>query len=115
MAGRPKKQENEKRKHAITCRLTDEELQKVENSRGGMTPGEWIRRAALGLEIPNQIPELNKQAWAELSKVASNLNQLARQYNQYGAVNSPSELARILGELRLALLKGVDSLKGETP
>lgn len=76
--GRKPVPDEDKRKHAVTCRLTDAELVHVDRLRGNMTTGEWIRTAALG-RPPRIVPELNRSAWLELSRAASNLNQLARQ------------------------------------
>lgn len=76
--GRKPVPDEDKRKHAVTCRLTDAELVRVDRLRGNMTAGEWIRTAALG-RPPRIVPELNRSAWLELSRAASNLNQLARQ------------------------------------
>lgn len=76
--GRKPVPDEDKRKHAVTCRLTDAELVHVDLLRGNMTAGEWIRTAALG-RPPRIVPELNRSAWLELSRAASNLNQLARQ------------------------------------
>ena len=75
--------EHQKRKHPITCRLTDEELSRIDFGKPqGTSRGEWIRTKALSRKIPRAIPEINRKAWAELSRVASNLNQLTRFLNQ---------------------------------
>lgn len=75
--GRKPVPDDVKRKHGVTCRLTDAELAHVDRLRGNMTAGEWVRTAALG-RPPRIVPELNRQAWLELSRAASNLNQLAK-------------------------------------
>lgn len=75
--GRKPVPDESKRKHPVTCRLTDAELAHVDRLRGSMTAGEWIRTAALG-RPPMIIPELNREAWLALSRAASNLNQLAK-------------------------------------
>ncbi|MBK7413870.1 MAG: plasmid mobilization relaxosome protein MobC [Dechloromonas sp.] len=50
------------------------------------------------------MPEINKVAWHELSKLSGNLNQLCKQLNTFGALNNPDELSEIIQSLRLALL-----------
>lgn len=100
--------ENEKRKHAVTCRLTDDEKTKVDQLRGAITRGEWLRRAALG-KPPRMIPELNRQAWVELARLTANLNQLARAVNE-GKRDLPQvdfeSLRELTQQLRLELIGG---------
>ena len=44
-----------------------------------IAPSTWMRQAALGKIIPNaSVPAINRRAYAELSRLAANLNQLAR-------------------------------------
>lgn len=101
--------ENEKRKHAVTCRLTDEEAERVDRIRGAITRGEWLRRAALS-KPPRTIPELNRQAWLELSRLAGNLNQLARAVNEGRGRDLPQVdfegLRGLIQRLRLELIGG---------
>lgn len=71
-------------------------------AQAGLQRGPYMRMAALD-KLPRQIPELNRQAWSELSRVGSNLNQLAREFNQG---NPPlfDEVEAALSELRAALI-----------
>ena len=78
------------RKHPVTCRLTDAELEFVDQARGAdengkaaVTRGEYIRLAALKAP-PRVVPEVNREAWAELARVSSNLNQAMAAYNKSG-------------------------------
>lgn len=57
-----------------------------------------MRQAALG-EMPTRVPEVNRQAWAELARVAANLNQQQRAINEGRAAPGPVDLA----ELRAAV------------
>ena len=79
--GRKPIPEPEKRRHAVTCRLTDAERDHVDASRGKVTGGEFIRRAALSA-VPRVVPEVNREAWVELARLGSNLNQLVRHLNE---------------------------------
>jgi hypothetical protein len=75
------KSKSELRQHAITCRVTDAELEHIEKSKGGMTKGEFIRTAALKKQMPRPVSEINIKQWNELAKLANNINQLARVAN----------------------------------
>lgn len=72
---------HEKRQHSVSCRLTDEELSTLDQRRGKVSRGEWLRLAALS-KPPRIVPEVNKVAWADLSRAAGNLNQLAKAINE---------------------------------
>ena len=63
-----------------------------------------IRKAALG-ELPLTIPSINREAWAELARVAANLNQHQRAINEGRAVPGPIDLS----DLRAS----VDALRNE--
>jgi len=77
---RPKPPE-EQRRHAVSCRLTDAELARLDELRGEVSRGEWLRLAAMA-KPPRIVPTVNKVAWADLSRVAGNLNQLNRSINE---------------------------------
>ena len=76
----PKPRE-EQRLHSVSCRLTDAEFALLDERRGKVSRGEWLRRAALA-QPPRIVPTLNKEAWSELSRTASNLNQLTKALNE---------------------------------
>jgi tRNA U34 5-carboxymethylaminomethyl modifying GTPase MnmE/TrmE len=48
-----------------------------------MSRAKFIRTRSLGDSLPQMavVPELNRQAWVELSRAASNLNQIAHHLN----------------------------------
>jgi hypothetical protein len=79
----------------------------------GVDKSEWLRLAALG-ETIKSVPAINRLAYAELSKLAGNLNQLAAKANSTGHLNA-TEIAELTGKtsaqlhaLRLELLgKGI--------
>lgn len=95
------------RRHAVTCRLTDAERQRVDACRMGMTRGEWLRRAALAT-IPRPIPAINLAAWAALARAAGNLNQLAHAVNaaKLGGHEMPDtdEIRAMLSMFRCSLV-----------
>lgn len=115
MYGRNKKSDTEKRKHPISCRVTDQELMEIDSLRGGMSRGEFLRRAAMGAELPSPVPPVNKEAWLDLSKLAGNINQMQKQLNTYGALNNPNDLPEIIQNLRLALIGVKESVTPDKP
>lgn len=90
----------ERRKHAVTCRLTDAEAEHIDRLRGGMSRGEWLRLAALK-RPPRVVPEANREAWAELARLAANLNQHQRAINEGHAEAAPAvDLAELRGQVQ---------------
>lgn len=94
------KPQTELRRHPITCRVTDAELEHIENHRGGMTKGEFIRTAALKRQMPKTIPEPNIKKWAELKKLANNINQLAKIANKAGQVKYNDAFNKIYKQIQ---------------
>lgn len=101
----------ELRVHSVSCRLTDDELAALDERRGEVSRGEWLRLAALS-KPPRIVPTLNATAWSELSRTASNLNQLAKALNEgrwavddrRAAIKSLTALSQQLASVRAALL-----------
>ena len=94
---------NEARTHCVSVRLNVAELGKLDEQRGGMQRGEYLRVAALH-RLPSVIPESNKSGWVELKALAANLN-------QYQAVN-----AEIVPNLQIDighLLKQIEALRND--
>jgi hypothetical protein len=74
-----------------------------------MTPAQWLREAALARRLPSPpVAAINRQQYAELARLAANLNQLARLANEGGRVKVADALlthmAKEAKRLRLALL-----------
>jgi hypothetical protein len=74
-----------------------------------MTPAQWLREAALARRLPSPpVATINREQYAELARLAANLNQLTRLANEGGRVTvADGLLARMASEakrLRLALL-----------
>lgn len=112
--GRKRISAADQRRHAVTCRLTDAERDHVDASRGAVTCGEYLRRAALDAP-PRVVPELNREAWVELARLSSNLNQLVRHLNERRPGQRPpsqiTELQAAVDRLRADLI-GFDSHDG---
>lgn len=101
----------EKQRHQVNSRLTDAELAHVDAHRGGVTRGEWLRRAAFG-HAPKTIPALNREAWIVLSRAAANLNQLARNSHTFTDVSVIEELKLFRAALIGASLEADDESEG---
>lgn len=52
--------------HCVSVRLNGRELQQLNQNRGSITKGEWLRKSALQ-QLPKVIPEVNKEAWNKLA------------------------------------------------
>lgn len=100
--GRPPKSERDRQQHSVGCRLTNAELVTLDARRGKTPRGAYIRSAALGNK-PIVVPPINLDAWRALSRIASNLNQLAYHQNAGGKVEF-SDVENILRDVRAGLL-----------
>lgn len=110
--GRPRS--DSARTVVVGVRLTPDERDRLREIAGNGALGEVLRSRALGYRprIPRQVPEINREAWIELARTASNLNQLAHSTNA-GETVDPDELAgtladcrRLLSEVRRLLVAG---------
>lgn len=103
---------DEKRNHCVSVRLNKQELADLDQGREKvkMQRGEYLRYASRGV-IPKTIPEINREAWADLARLAANVNQ------QQAAINSGlatstlesgalKELYLAIQALRLDLIQG---------
>ena len=92
---RPKKQKELKRNHHIMLRLNDTEYDIVtENAQtANLSVAEYARkqvmnqRITMKYEVVADVPELKKLI-SEFGKIGSNLNQIAKYFNQGGILSS---------------------------
>jgi hypothetical protein len=75
----------------------------------GMTPAQWLREAALTRRLPSPpVPAINREEYAELARLAGNLNQLTRLANSGEPITVTDSLLGELGDevrrLRLGLI-----------
>lgn len=96
---------SENRTHTISTRLNDVELRELDQKCAelNMQRGEFLRTAALH-KLPDQIPQINRDQWVELSRTASNLNQLAHHLNSSEIAPEISEVRKLLAEFRDSLV-----------
>lgn len=102
---RNRKDDEDKRTVTVSTRLTPAETVRLDNLRGKVQRGTYLR-LILTDNVPPYIPAINRQAYAELSRLSSNLNQIARAFNAAGII--PEDIADIqslIAELRLSLIK----------
>lgn len=83
----------------------------------GIPPTTWMRMAALSRQLPPQrVPEINREVYAELARLAGNFNQLARAANTGRAVVPLPLLNAVqdkLTRLRLELLGDVSDCQAD--
>lgn len=99
------KDDEDKRTITVSTRLTPAETARLDNLRGKIQRGTYLR-LILADTVPPYIPAINRQAYVELSRLGSNLNQVVRAFNAIGS--SPEYMADIqslLAELRLSLIQ----------
>lgn len=109
--GRPKSEPGTGRLTTISTRVSDSELAvlRAKAVQMGMKPADWLRHAALSRRLPSApAPEINRIQYAELARLASNLNQLTKAANQgQNVIVNDDLLTKVqaeVGILRLALL-----------
>lgn len=86
----------------VSSRFSPEEVAVLDERRGKMKRGAYLRNMFFGGKPPRQIPEVNRKAYAESARWAANLNQIARRAN-VGDVNF-DELREVLKGFRQSLL-----------
>lgn len=112
--GRPKGDPAAVRKITIGVRVNTAEREALTRKAKhmGMSPCQWLRTAALERKLPpTPVPEANREAYGELTRLAANINQLARAANEGRAVVSPSLLLGVRKEIILLQ----QALLGEAP
>lgn len=99
------------REHFVNIRMDDEEIRLLDNFRKdtALSRSSYMRVAALG-SPPRIIPSINREQWVALSRVGSNLNQLAAAANrgilQKEALDSVKEAVDLLHDVRAQLVGG---------
>ena len=92
---RPQKETDMKREHRVTIRLTDTEFSIIENvaAQAEMNISEYMRTQTMEgkvnarFEIVANVDQIKKLI-GEFGKIGSNLNQIARYFNQGGVLSS---------------------------
>ncbi len=102
--GRPKSEPGTVRARTIGVRVNPSESALLDSKAAdmGITAGDFLRQAGLTRRLPSPpVPAVNRQEYADLAKLASNLNQLAHQANSGAPVAvSDALLHQVAGEVR---------------
>lgn len=106
--GRPPLLDIERRVGKIQTGFTISEFKSLSEKAEtlGISEAEYVRAAALGRELKS-VSKINKEAYFELQKIGSNVNQIAKELNSRGSVksfDSLSKLAATISEIRKQLL-----------
>ena len=109
--GHPKLDDDDVRDKCISVRLNKEELDMLNSRRGALKQGEFLRMAAID-QLPKIVPQLNKEACVELSRVASNLNQIAHKLNMNECVDA-GEIRQVFADFRQKII-GLDIAMDES-
>ena len=108
------KPDDQQRKNRVSIFLTDGEFAQLKEKAGDYDLPVFVRTRAINSKLAPRtqvLPKLNIEVWKKLSRVANNLNQLAKALNG-GADVEVSQVLKELAAFRLALLSG--GLKPET-
>ena len=98
---------NRIRRHTVTVRLNDIELAKVNSSRNQLSKSCWLRSSALQQLLPS-VPEVNKDAWQQLTVSLQKLNDLGSFLNRRGLDAQP--LSHEVNALKVKLSHVRDAL-----
>ena len=94
--------ESEYRFYNLKVRLNFEELEILDIIKSRYSRAEAVRYLIMS-NIPSTVPSINQAAWVELSKSASNLNQIAYKLNS-GDAPEIAEIRQTLETFRASLL-----------
>ena len=120
--GRPPSPPETVRTATIGVRVSASEYAtlRLKSEHMAMTPGQWLREAALTRRLPSPpVAAINREQYAELGRLAGNLNQLTRLANEGRPVHvADALLTRLSAEvrtLRLALIGATVEVEPDTP
>lgn len=123
---RPKKETEKYRNHRITIRFTDLEYSIIETAarQTNMSLAAYVRTQVLKgqvhtkIEIVTDVPEI-KKLLAEFGKIGSNLNQIAKYFNQGGILSQEmrgeiNKRLRDLYEMKYKVMEIAGDFHGNT-
>lgn len=123
---RPKKETEKYRNHRITIRFTDLEYSIIETAarQTNMSLAAYVRTQVLKgqvhtkIEIVTDVPEI-KKLLAEFGKIGSNLNQIAKYFNQGGILSHEmrgeiNKRLRDLYEMKYKVMEMAGDFHGNT-
>ncbi len=98
---------NRIRKHTVTVRLNDLELKQVNDLRNQASKSCWLRSSALQ-QLPPSVPEINREAWHQLTASLQKLNDLTSFLNRRGTDAQP--LSQEVNAIKVKLAHVRDAL-----
>lgn len=98
---------NRIRKHTVTVRLNDFELKQINDLRNQASKSCWLRSSALQ-QLPPSVPEINREAWHQLTASLQKLNDLTLFLNRRGTDAQP--LSQEVNALKVKLSHVRDAL-----
>ncbi|MEB6537199.1 hypothetical protein MXM51_22070 [Pantoea stewartii] len=98
---------NRIRKHTVTVRLNDFELKQINDLRNQASKSCWLRSSALQ-QLPPSVPEINREAWHQLTASLQKLNDLTSFLNRRGTDAQP--LSQEVNALKVKLSHVRDAL-----
>ena len=123
---RPKRETEKYRNHRITIRFTDLEYSIIETAarQTNMSLAAYVRTQVLKgqvhtkIEIVADVPEI-KELLAEFGKIGSNLNQIAKYFNQGGILSQEmrgeiNKRLRDLYEMKYKVMEMAGDFHGNT-
>ena len=120
--GRPRSDPDTVRTDTIGVRVSASEYAalRLKSEAMAMTPAQWLREAALTRRLSTPpVAAINREHYAELGRLAGNLNQLTRLANEGRPVHiADALLTRLSAEvraLRLALIGANIEVNPDTP
>ena len=120
--GRPRSDPDTVRTDTIGVRVSASEYAalRLKSEHMAMTPAQWLREAALTRRLPTPpVAAINREHYAELGRLAGNLNQLTRLANEGRPVHiADALLTRLSAEvraLRLVLIGANIEVNPDTP
>jgi len=94
-------------RNVVAIRLSKRERALVEKraAEAGLPTATFIRQAALGAVVParSEIPAVNREAYLELARIGSNLNQVAHHLNAGTASGVDEDIVRRLAAVTRSL------------
>jgi hypothetical protein len=93
----------DRRIHHVSSWFSDAELAELDQRRGKLRRGSFVRSAALDVPLLTPAPLENLKAWQALAHTTANLNQIAKQLNSHTTVDI-REVQELIAELRNRLI-----------
>ena len=94
----------EKRTHCVSVRFRISDLERLDADRGKLTRGSYIYSLYLHGKPPSILPKINLEQWQKLSRVSSNLNQIAHHLNAGGG-RLETDILDVLQETKSCLVE----------